>query len=139
MQFQNMKKKLLKVIIIIITIVFVFNTAFYVFLKYSGFQNIIYAHIQNNENIMDTIGDISSIDYRYFGMKKFSWTGRRTTVIFDSVINASNCRCIMKVTLEKRHNNWIVLKLEYSPIKSERDYPFHGDLNPSGVLLLKVI
>ncbi|HDL02116.1 MAG TPA: hypothetical protein ENH23_07775 [candidate division Zixibacteria bacterium] len=115
MQFQNTKKKLLKAIIIIITIVFIFNTGFYIFLKHSGFQNIIYKHIQNNENIRDAIGDISSIDYRYFGMKKFLWTGRRTIVVFDISVNSSYCICTMKTTMEKSNSDWTILKLEFYP------------------------
>ncbi len=112
MKFQQLKKRVIKIGVIIIIVVFVFNTGFYAFLKSSKFDNVIYNYIQKNKNISDALGNINSINYRYFGMKKFSWTGRRTTIVFDILVNASNCICIMKVVVEKRNNSWIISNIE---------------------------
>ncbi len=108
MKFKQLKKKLIKIGVIIVIGVFVFNTGFYVLLKSSNFNEIIFRHMQKNKNFSETLGNIHSINYRYFGMKKYSWTGRRTAITFDIKVNFSNSICVMKVALEKHNNTWIV-------------------------------
>ena len=112
MKFQQLKRRVIKIGVIIVIGVFVFNTGFYVLLKSSNFNEIILTYMQKNKNISDTLGNIHSINYRYFGMKKYSWTGRRTAITFDIKVNSSNSICIMKVALEKRDNTWIVTNIE---------------------------
>ncbi len=114
MKFKQLKKKVIKIGVIIVLGVFVFNTGFYALLKSSNFNEIIFTYIQKNKNknFSDTLGNIHSINYRYFGMKKYSWTGRRTTITFDIKVNTSNSICIMKVVLEKHNNTWIVSNIE---------------------------
>jgi len=112
MKFKQLKKKVIKIGVIIVIGVFVFNTGFYVLLKSSNFNEIIFRYMQKNKNFSDTLGNIHSINYRYFGMKKYSWTGKRTAITFDIKVNSSSSICIMKVALEKRNNTWMVTNIE---------------------------
>ncbi len=107
--------KILRFIVIILIIVFVFNTGFYALLKSSSFISIIDSYIQENNKIDNFLGDIQSIKYRYIGMKYFSWTDGCTRVAFDVVVNARNCKCIMNVVVEKRKNidnTWSVSSID---------------------------
>ena len=111
-KFQKIKKRVIKIAVLILIVVFVSNTAFFVLLKSSNFNNIIYTYIQDNKATNDILDDIKSINYIYFGLKNYSWTGRRTTITFDIKVNTSNSICTMKVVMEKRNNTWMVLNIE---------------------------
>ncbi len=95
--------------------VLVYNTGFYALLRSSKFISIVDSYIQENDNIGNFLGDIHSINYKYLGKKSISWTDGCTRVAFDVVVNATNCKCFLKVVVEKRKNidnTWSVSSID---------------------------
>lgn len=105
-------RKVILTFVLIVSIVAIVNTVFYFWLKSSHVIEIAEKMIRNDPQLIKDIGEVQSVSPLFLSSKKFSWTGRRSKIQFDVLVDGKSRNCIIKFIMEKRDSDWSVKNSE---------------------------